>query len=97
MSSRQVYNLFNFVSDIGGIWGSLSLIGTVYQVMIGSSLASIQKAEGVYKTTQVRPNATKQSNLDWFASLKAYRINYAKKLWIVLCCCMNKGCFKSRD
>ena len=47
-SKRTVYNLFDFVADIGGIYGFLMLFGGAINGFIGPTLNTIYRAELLY-------------------------------------------------
>ena len=51
ISSRSVYNIFDVVSEWGGVQGSLLLLGSTFSALFSSILGSIQKAEALYQVS----------------------------------------------
>ena len=48
-SSRIVYNIFNWFSDVGGINGAIVTLVSVVTGLYADKLSAIQKAESSYK------------------------------------------------
>ena len=51
ISSRSVYNIFDVVSDWGGVQGSLLLLVSTLSALFSSILGSVQKAEALYQVS----------------------------------------------
>ena len=47
--NREVYNLFEWFGDIGGFQGILLVLSATISSFFSSILASVQKAESIYK------------------------------------------------
>ena len=49
LKNREVYNLFDWFSDIGGIQEVIFVLASGFSGIFSSTLVSIQKAELIYK------------------------------------------------
>ena len=88
-SKRAVYNLFDFVADIGGIYGFLLLFGGAINGFIGPTLNAVYRAELLYMVSDVKdtpPKSNDNSKLQWLNSLHQLRLTFIQKLYLVLRC-----------
>ena len=95
ISSRTVYNLFDYISDMGGIYGSIVLLGTSFSALFGSKLAVIRRAEGLsYRVTATDSSGNERSatgnedRLSWFNNLSQFRLTFCQKFLFVLFNCL---------
>ena len=56
ISSREVYNIFDWLGDIGGIQGLILIISSTISGFFSSTLVPIQKAEMIYKYVPIKKN-----------------------------------------
>lgn len=106
MSSRSVYNIFDYVGDLGGIQGSLLIFASAFAKLFNGSLGKVQKAEALYKvsasateggdTLDTSPdNSIKR--LSWFVNLQQFRLSLSDKISLILCgCCCRLRCFNCK-
>lgn len=93
--NREVYNLFDWFSDIGGIQGILLVFASGISSIFSSTLVSIQKAELIYKYLPSRRISQEQSDslrsadevrLDQFRRLVPFKMTCLQKTCLILCC-----------
>ena len=75
---RQAYNLFNYLSDIGGFFGIIFSIGSYFNLVFSSTLNKVTTAQGMFKIPNSKLLPKKQmnteydlkNNIDWLKDTK---------------------------
>ena len=57
--NRQVYNLFDWFGDIGGIQGVIIILASFMSSFFSSTLSSIQKAQSLYLSLPIMKNVNR--------------------------------------
>ena len=105
VSCRKVYNLFDYVSDLGGIQGSILVFGYTLSAFFSTVLGQVHKAEALFmipttqnkecsSTTAMSSSSTTQ-RIEWFANLTQLRFTLTDKLLLLILCATCFRCKKS--
>ena len=92
--SREVYNLFDWLGDIGGLQGSILIFSPIISSFFSAILVPIHKAETIYKYLPLRQKdagdntlrSADEKNLENFSRLTNFRVNCLQKFMLIFCC-----------
>ena len=90
---RRIYGIMEFLSDLGGLFGTLFLIGYLYSFVYSRHLNKFYFAENHFKTSKHptdddESNSKKSSRKLWWDSLEYLKLSPLDKLRnTMICCC----------
>ena len=100
--SRTVYDIMTFLSDAGGLYGSLVILGFVYQSLFGDAVRSAWLLETLYlvsnvsglveETQDAKKVSLRDKRHNWWKTLSRYRLTLRDRILSLICCL----CLKNR-